>query len=177
LTREISGLNAAYLTENIKGLIKNTNYRGHTTITFPIENRVTEAYSCNRINNWRMNIWICMIFYITQLWILTWPYLFFSTKRWAVVKVDWPFSRLNENGETIYSSINETAWFSIWSKVIERAIWTKMQGTLTHLDLNPPSEEEFQSGHAGVDRVVSLIGSGRRAYNEVNRQLGWGGDE
>lgn len=178
LTREVSGLDKSWLTNNIMSLIHNTNYRGHVNITFPIENRVVELYSSNRINNWRLTTWICMIFYITVLWIITWPCLFFSTKRWAVVKVDWPFSRPDGNvdGVRCFTSISEELWFQIWSPALLRAVLAKRQGTLTQLDLNAPAEEVFQSGHAGVDRVAGVLGSGLRAFNEVNRALGWGED-
>lgn len=96
-----------------------------------------------------MTIWICMIFYITMLWLFTWPYLFFATKRWAVVKIDWPFSVLNDDGDRIYITVSESQWFGIWSKAIEKAVLMKKQGALTQLDLNPALEQEFRSGHDG----------------------------
>ena len=113
-----------------------------------------------------------------MLWLFTWPYLFFATKRWAVVKVSWPFSTIDENGETNFTTISERQWFNIWAKTVENAVLRKMKGTLTEQDLlrAGETEDEFQSGHAGFDRTASFLGAGLRAFNQVNRQLGWGGD-
>jgi hypothetical protein len=178
VTREVTGLDKRYLTDSLKSLIHTTNYRGHTRITFPVENRVVEVYSSNRINSWRMTTWICMLFYISMLWLFTWPYLFFATKRWAVVKVDWPFSRITESGERCFTTISENQLFEKWAKTVEKAVLTKQQGTLTEEDLHRPDQpqEAFRSGHDGVDRAVNFLGAGITAFNEVNRQLGWGGD-
>ncbi|KAF2424880.1 hypothetical protein EJ08DRAFT_689437 [Tothia fuscella] len=176
--RTVSGLDRKYLQEQIKALVNNTNYRGHTCISFPIENEAVEVYSTNRINTWRNTTWICMIFYITFLWLFTWPYLFFAEKRWSVVKVDWPFSVKNEFDMNCYTSISEQQLFQRWAKALETAILGKKQGTLVEEDLHRVDEPTaaFQSGHSDVDRAVSFIGAGIRGYNEVNRQLGWGGD-
>lgn len=179
VTREVSGLDRRYLTDALKSLVHSTNYRGHTHITFPIENRVVEVYSSNRVNSWRMTSWICMLFYISMLWLFTWPYIFFAEKRWAVVKVDWPFSRVTENGLRCYTTISEKDLFQKWSKILEKAILSRRQGTLTEEDLHRPNEatQDFRSGHDGIDQAVNFLGAGVRAYSEVSRQLGWGGDE
>jgi hypothetical protein len=171
-------LDTRFLEDNLKSLVHNTNYRGHTSITFPIENKAVEVYNTNRINTWRMTTWVCMIFYVTFLWLLTWPYLFFATKRWAVVKIEWPFSVLNDDGDKCFTSISERQWFEKWAKAIETAVLGKKQGALSEEDLSNVDrpQQSFQSGHSEIDRAVSFLGAGVRAYNEVNRQLGWGGD-
>jgi hypothetical protein len=119
-----------------------------------------------------------MIFYITLLFIFTWPYLFFATKRWAVIKVDWAFSKTDSQGRKTYATVSEKKWYATWAGCIEKAVLQKRQGILTEEDLakaNAP-EQEFRSGHEGVDTAVGLFGAGLQAYNQVNRSLGWGGD-
>jgi hypothetical protein len=114
-----------------------------------------------------------MLFYVSLLFIFTWPYLFFATKRWAVVKVDWAFSK-----KDAYATVSERRWFEIWKSCIKKAVLAKRQGLLTEEDLriaNAP-EQEFRSGHEGLDTAVGFLGAGLQAYNQVNRQLGWGGD-
>src|ERR1700712_2530710 len=93
LTRTVSGFDETQLKNRLEGLIRSTNYRGHISITFPIENHYVDLYTSSRINEWRLKKWICWIFYLTFLWIFTWPYLFFATKRYAVVNAVWPFSK------------------------------------------------------------------------------------
>jgi hypothetical protein len=119
-----------------------------------------------------------MLFYITFLWIITWPYLFFSTRKWAVIKIDWPWSVTDEYGVKSYAQISEEEWFAKWNKCVEKAVLGKKQGTLTTQDLvrfeSPPPL--FRSGSAAVDRVVEVVGAGIRGVQEVRRQWGWGGD-
>jgi hypothetical protein len=171
-------LDTRYLEDNLKSIVHNTNYRGHTRISFPIENKAVEVYNTNRINTWRMTNWISFLFMITFLWLFSWPYLFFATKRWAVVKINWPFSVVNDAGERCFTSISERQLFEKWAKVIEKAVLEKKQGALSEEDFNNLDRPQptFQSGHSEVDRAVSFLSAGARAYNEVNRQLGWGGD-
>jgi hypothetical protein len=178
LTREVSGLDIIYLRDTLKSLVHSTNYKGHTTITFPIENRAVDVYSSHKFNHWRMTTWICMIFYLTMLWIFTWPYLFFATKRWAVVKVTWPFSYVMEDGSRCFTTISEKVWFAQWAKTIEKAVLEKQQGVLTEEDLQRAvlPQEEFRSGNEQIDRAANFVGAGLRAFSDVNRQLGWGGD-
>jgi len=178
LSRVVSGLDTKYLHDTLQSLVHSTNYKGHTRITFPIENRAVEVYSSHKFNKWRMTTWICMLFYISMLWLFTWPYLYFATKKWAVVKVDWPFSFVMENGERCFTTISEKQWFAIWGKTVETSVLEKKKGAVTEEDLNRAvlPREEFQSGNAQVDLAANFVGAGLRAFGEVNRQLGWGGD-
>ena len=113
-----------------------------------------------------------------MLWLFTWPYLFFATKRYAVVKADWPFSVAGDNGHTQYATISETQWLARWSKVIEKAALEKRQSVLTEEDLARVNEpvQQVNTGNSTLDSAVSLVGAGFRVFNEANRQLGWGGD-
>jgi len=178
VTRQVTNVDTRYIHDSINSLIHATNYRGHVRITFPVENGVYEVYSNHWINRWRLTSWIRVIFYFSMLWLFTWPYLFFATKRWEVVKVDWPFSMVNESGETLYAKISERQWFARWAQAIERAVLSRKQGCMTEEDVQRPIEpiQEFRSGNEGVDGAVNFLGAGIRAYGEINRQLGWGGD-
>lgn len=176
--RTVSGLDTNYLNAALQALISSTNYRGHTRITFPIANAATEMHSTNRINLWRFNQWICFFFYVTFLWLITWPYLFFATRKWAIVSVDWPYSVTDEYGVKTYASISEEEWFGKWAKCIKGAVLAKKKGTLTGHDLvaSEVPEPPFRSGSAAIDRVVEVFGAGIRGAREVRRQWGWGGD-
>ena len=91
LRRVVTGFDEVQLKNRLEGAIRATNYRGHLSVTFPVEDKNVDIYTSNRINKWRLKTWICWIFYLTFLWIFTWPYLFFATKRYAVVKANGHF--------------------------------------------------------------------------------------
>jgi hypothetical protein len=178
MTRVVAGLDEDYLSEQLTTLVLNTNYRGHLKITFPIENPSVEVYSNHRINRWRHNTWIYLLFLITFLWIFSWPVLFFWTKKYSVVKSAWPFSKEGEDGRRVYATMSEKQWYSRWATAIEKAALAKRQDLLTEEDLATGNEQPpaVNSGNQVVDQAIGLLGAGIRAYHEVNRQVGWGYD-
>jgi hypothetical protein len=170
-TREVTGLNQKLIEERLTSLLRGTNYRGRLAITFPTENAGIELYSDHRFNRWRNKSWVVLLSIISMMWIFTWPYLFFSTKRYAVVKTVWPFSKPGENGQTLYASMSENQWLNRWSKTIEKAALEKRQDTLIEDDLARQNEpvQQFSSGNTGLDSAVNLVGAGIRVFNDVNR--------
>ncbi|KAF1983676.1 hypothetical protein K402DRAFT_338062 [Aulographum hederae CBS 113979] len=179
-TRKVTGMDEDILRNNITRLVNRTGYCGHLRIDFPIENRAVEVWSDSKINRWRLNKWICALFYFSMLWILTWPYLFFATKRFAVVRTEWPFSQIDANGNKVYATVSEDQWFQKWKDLIKAAVIERAQGFLTEEDfarfLQICEPGPVESGNTHVDRVGNFLSAGARAYREVNRQLGWGGD-
>ncbi|KIW08238.1 uncharacterized protein PV09_01166 [Verruconis gallopava] len=178
IQRSVSGLDTKFIHDSLQSLISGTNYRGHTRITFPITNRFTEVHNATRVNTWRFNNWIRFFFYLTFLWLIVWPYLFFSTRKWAVVVVDWPWSVTDEYGVKTYAQISEAEWLARWKGLIEKSVLDKKKGTLTTQDLVAfeTPQRPFRSGSAAVDRVVEVVGAGIRGAREMRRQWGWGGD-
>jgi len=177
-TRTVTGLDEEQLRRRILSLVHSTNYRGHARVRFPVDYGAVEVYSSHWINRWRWTPWICMIFYASFLWLLTWPALFVGTKRFHVVSAEWPFSRVDEHGRKRYATISEDMWFERWRVCIERAVLAKRVGFVTEEDMGRAyePEREFRSGNGTVDAAVGFLSAGVRAYTEVNRQLGWGGD-
>jgi hypothetical protein len=187
----VLGLDEAYLQNRLGGLIRGTGYHGKINITFPIEDKNIDIYTSNRINEWRLKTWVCWIFYLTFLWIFTWPYLFFATKRYAVVKADWLFSSVDENGTKKYATISEEEWFERWHVGIRRLALDKYQGAAAYAHLqgvidrpaDPPMPGRIATGHAGVDNAVGLLQQGFRVASVLSRgdpmgalQNGWGYD-
>jgi hypothetical protein len=192
LERQVLGLDETYLRNKLDGLIRSTNYRGRLSITFPIEARNIDMYTTNRINQWRLKKWICWIFYLTFLWIFTWPYLFFATKRYAVVKAQWFFSKVNHNGVKLYASVSEEAWFNHWHVGIRRLVLDKYQGEASYEQLegvmarpaDPPVLGAVNTGHGGIDNAVGILQQGIQVASAISRgdnlgrgfQGGWGYD-
>ncbi|KAJ4378178.1 hypothetical protein N0V83_001012 [Neocucurbitaria cava] len=168
LRRIITGFDEVQLKNRIEGVIRATNYRGHINITFPIEDKNVDIYTSNRINQWRLKNWICWIFYLTFLWIFTWPYLFFATKRYAIVRAEWPFSFTDGHGNKTYTTVSEEQWFEKWHVAIRRLALDRYQGEASEEMMNgviarpadPPMPGTVSTGHAGVDSAMGLLTQG-----------------
>jgi hypothetical protein len=196
IERTVPGLDEAYLRNRLEGLIRSTNYRGHIAISFPIEDKNVDIYTSNTINRWRLKTWICWIFYLTFLWIFTWPYLFFMTKRYAVVRAEWPFSLpdLNHDGRRIYTTVSEEQWFDRWSLALRRLVLDQYQGEASEDMMDgviaraedPRMPGSIGLGHEAVNNAVGILAQGfqiARAVssgdlNRVGREAqgGWGYD-
>jgi hypothetical protein len=192
LDRTVTGLDQTLLKNRIEGLIRSTNYRGHISITFPVENRAVDIYTSTRINEWRLKTWVRWLFYLTFLWLFTWPYLFFATKRYTIVRAEWPFSRADAAGRKTYTTLSEEQWFERWHVGIRRLVLDRYQGDASDDHLagviarpeDPPMPGQIRTGHQGVDAAVGFLQTGLRVASDVHRgnvfggsaQAGWGGD-
>jgi hypothetical protein len=192
LQRQVTGLNEEYLSNRIEGIIRSTNYRGHISITFPVEGQNVDFYTSNRINSWRLTTWIRWLFYLSFLWLFTWPILFFSTRRYSVVKATWPFSKTDSQNIKEYTTVSEEAWMSEWRVAIRRLVLERYEGEASEEIMrdimqraeDPPVPGTFRSGHAGVDTAVGVLTHGfqvARALSEGQElgragQAGWGYD-
>jgi hypothetical protein len=190
LERPVTGLDQQYLKNRIEGLISSANYRGNVRVTFPIEDRYLDIYTSNKINEWTLKTWVCWIFYLTFLWIFTWPYLFFMTKRYAVVRAEWPFSVIKDDGTKKYTTISEEQWFEKWKVGVRRLVLDRYQGEATEEMMqgvmarpeDPPMPNTIRTGHAGIDSAVGVLTQGFQVARAIQNggnagrglQGGWG---
>ncbi|RWA06909.1 hypothetical protein EKO27_g8202 [Xylaria grammica] len=176
--RQMVGFNEEAITHRLEGLVRGTNYRGNLTVRLVTKDARVDFYNDAKINRWRLTPWIRWFFFLTLTFILSWPYLLLRTKRWEVVVADWPFSRVNEAGDREYVSISEDQWYNMWARAICRAVLEKKQTVLDQSDLRRAQEADpaFDTGNSTVNGALGLFRAGIHAMNEVNRQLGWGGD-
>lgn len=176
LRRRVVGLDQARLKEHLEGMVRRTNYRGHFEISFPVHNETVEVWNDCTTNRWRLTTWIFGLFCVTMLWVLTWPYLFFRTKRFETVSAVWHYSVMRGEGIRDYVTISEDQWYNLWGRALTKAVLTKRQGTLDQQDLIAAEGPSFNTGHSTVDGALGFLAAGVGAMNEVNRQLGWGED-
>jgi len=176
LQRRVVGFDEEKVRQKLTALVRDTNYRGHLEVTFPMEDSIVQVFNDTRINRWRLTPWIVWMCIFTLMFLFTWPYLFFATKRFEVVTVDWSYSYIDENGRQKYVSISEDQWYNMWGRAINKAVLEKRQCTLGQQDLTAAEGAPPVFGHAAVDGAMNLFRAGVTAMNEVNRQLGWGGD-
>ncbi|CAK7242363.1 MAG: hypothetical protein STHCBS139747_003851 [Sporothrix thermara] len=194
LERRMTGFNHGRVRKMLERLVRSTNYRGGLQVTFPVDEVGHVFYNAHRFNEWRLSKWIRAFCVLTLMIIFTWPYLYFTTKRYEVVTVDWPFSRITVERGKEYVSLNEDQWYNLWARAIAKAVLAKRQGTLDQVDLRQAEgaeptfgsaiESAFGSaslgsalpstGNSTVDGAVGVVRAGINAMNMINRQNGWG---
>ncbi|KAL2754902.1 hypothetical protein ACRALDRAFT_1064666 [Sodiomyces alcalophilus JCM 7366] len=180
LRRAVVGFDEEAVAAKLEALIRNTGYRGHTTIRFPVEDAAVEVYNECRTNRWRFVAWVQWLCYLTLLFVFTWPWLFFRTKRFEVVVAEWHFSRVGGGGRREFVSVSEDQWYNMWARAIRSAVLGRRQGTLDQQDLiaaegrQGPTFDEAGSGT--LEGAGGLVRAGVHAMNAVNQHFGWGGD-
>lgn len=190
VTRDVPGLDQEYLKAQITHIIRSTNYRGHIDISFPIEDKYIDVYSPHIVNKWRIS-WVRFLFYVSFLWILTWPILFFMTKRWDIYRVEWRFSWQEPTARGVvkkYATIDEGQWFTKHAKLIKSLVLDGHSGDATDLPLDvEPREQGGQNrglprtGNRNVDAAVSFVHGGINVLNTLQgrgsgNDEGWGAD-
>ncbi|KAF4465920.1 hypothetical protein FALBO_7234 [Fusarium albosuccineum] len=195
LSRTVTGMNEELFKSRLEGLIRGTNYKGHLAIEFPVADRAVDIYSSSRLNNWRLTTWICWVFYLTFLWIFSWPILFFSTKKYHVVRAEWPFSQVDAQGQKRYTTVSEEQWISRFGPAIRQLCLDRYEGLAGDSYLNQVLDrgETRQSNEGQIDaraalgvasaafqggrfNAVSGASSLMRFVGGANDQVGWGFD-
>lgn len=179
LRRRVLGFDEDAVKERVACMVRDTNYKGHLQVSFLLRDETVEIWNDCRVNRWRLTKWICMLFYVSMLWLLTWPYLFCRTKKFETVTADWYFSKDDGEGRKRYVSLSESQWYNLWGRALAKAVLSKRQGTLNQQDLLAAegADSTFTTGNATVDGALSVLRAGVGAMNEVNRHLGWGQDQ
>jgi hypothetical protein len=198
INRPVHGIQEQDLRANIERTIRATHYRGTTDISFRVDEKAVDIYSPTLINRWRTG-WVRWIFYLTFLWILTWPVLFFTTKWWDVYSVDWYFSRDADSGDAAdgrigrqFASLSESQWFEQHRALIRELVTSKYQGSgdafpteVAPSQASAPSQAQTQMpkipGIANVNSTLGLFQGGVNVWNAVSAarstgEQGWGYD-
>ncbi|TLD21524.1 hypothetical protein PspLS_09102 [Pyricularia sp. CBS 133598] len=162
--RRVTGLDIARLQANAMAIARSTGFGGDVSITFNSFGTEVEVLSSNKINQWRRLTWLRIVCYVTFLWIFTWPFLYFFTKRFHCVYVEWPFSRIRSDGFKEYVSLNEDQMLEVWGRAMFNAVMARSTDILTRQDLTSAQAA------AGVGYGVGGVG------NNINQQYGWGRD-
>ncbi|KAF8429814.1 hypothetical protein EV426DRAFT_639554 [Tirmania nivea] len=87
--KPITNLSKPLITSLITNQIRATNYRGSVSISFPKQKHKIAIYPDTQFARARNNPWVRWFFYLTFLWVVTWPILYFSTKKFHVVVSEW----------------------------------------------------------------------------------------
>jgi hypothetical protein len=193
LQRKIINHDTKKLEQLLRSAIAETNYRGHLTVEYPMQNEKVIVYSPGLINQWRITVWIRWVFYLTFFWIFAWPFLLFMTARYEVVKAIYPYaSRSAEEGDVgrQCTVMSEVDWFYRWESAVRRAAFARMnckdavlsdeyRESTVRADQRGEAYTRAQipsTGNAFADGALGLLGQGLRAASDFNNARGWGGD-
>ncbi|TLS29743.1 hypothetical protein PpBr36_01875 [Pyricularia pennisetigena] len=162
--RRVGGLDVARLEANAMAIVRSTGYSGDVSITFDSFGTEVEVLSSNKINQWRRFTWLRIVCYVTFLWIFTWPFLYFFTKKFHCVYVEWPFSRIRSDGLKEYVSLTEDQMLEVWGRAMFNAVTARSTDVLNQQDLM-------------TAQAAGGVGYGMGGFgNSINQQYGWGRD-
>lgn len=192
VSRTVTGLDTTLLQQHLDRLVRATHYRGNLAISFPISDHNVDIYSPHVVNQWRLS-WIRWLFYLSFLWLLTWPILFFTTKKWSVYTIDWAFSLPasvgGDGGPRRYASLSEMQWIERYANLINNLVMEKYQGDATDMpfavDAVDSRRARGTTGNADVDSAIGFVHGGLSVWNSLSSGRapsravteGWGGDE
>jgi len=195
LERKITNHDQKKLEQLLRSAIYETNYKGHVEIKFLSQYTKLIVYSPGKINEWRTTNWIRWVFYLTFLWIVSWPILFFLTRKYQVVKVNFQYADVlkDDGGNRKCAVMSEVEWFNLWESAIKRAALARMLCEDTFLDdayristaqadargllsSMQPQQQPLTTGNSFADGALSFLGQGLRVAEVWNTSRGWGGD-
>ncbi|RAL13414.1 uncharacterized protein BO97DRAFT_366944 [Aspergillus homomorphus CBS 101889] len=165
-TRSIVGFDVATLRSLLSSHLRNLNYQGNIDISIAVANKDLTVYSPHWINQLRNNsfaYWACIIL---QLWIVTWPIIWFLEHRYDVVRTVWYFSGVRES-QTIYACHrDEAAIAKELAPIVTQAAWERRI-----------NGEVLSSQEMDLLRQLGTEGSERRVVMmSWDRIGGWGRD-
>lgn len=191
MKREVTNHDTKRLEQLLRSAIAETNYGGHLSVTFPTTHNSLIVYTPGKINQWRTTTWICWVFYLTFLWIFSWPVLFFLTHKYEVLKVRYPYADVpgGQPTERECAIMTEGAWFNLWQSAIKRAALAKMVCEDAPLDDDyriatakadargvQPQPELPRTGNALADGALGLLAQGLRVGEAWSSSRTWGAD-
>ncbi|KAJ5753998.1 uncharacterized protein N7511_008151 [Penicillium nucicola] len=203
LHRQLNGFNSNALRNVLSSHIRELNYRGSLDFSFSTAHSSVTIYSPHWINRVRANRYAWWIIVILQLWIITWPIIFFMEKRYEVAHVKWHASLVPETESALIKCYaqgrDESALGEYWAPAVKQAAWSRRRGggdVLTRMDAErvqgysmqqllgmrtdtSDSERErrerVSNGTGGfVDNVVGLVRGVSEAGQDWRMSMGWG---
>ncbi|OQE09140.1 hypothetical protein PENVUL_c007G07008 [Penicillium vulpinum] len=139
--REIAGFDSNAMRNVLSSHIRELNYRGSINFSLFIAQRSVTIYSPHWINQLRTNRFVWWAVVLLQLWIITWPVIFFMEKRYEVVHTRWNASLIPESDSPLAKCYafgrDESSLAEYWAPAVKQAAWTRRQGEgniLTRMD-------------------------------------------
>lgn len=194
LKREIRNHDTAKLAQLIRSAIKETNYWGRIQVNFRTTHNSVVVYSPGVVNDWRTTTWVRWVFYLSFLWVITWPLLFLFTRKYEVVKAVYPYADViaDEGAGRSCTVMSEVEWYQKWESAIKRAALARMLCKDRCLDEEyrrasveaetrrqrgaMQSREVPSPGSGFADRALGIFGDGLRMAGSIRDGMPWGAD-
>ncbi|KAA8567330.1 hypothetical protein EYC84_010360 [Monilinia fructicola] len=192
--RKIINHDKSHLEYLLRRIVTSTNYRGQVHVNFPTSHKRVIVYSPHIINEWRMTPWIRWFFYLTFLWVFSWPILFLITRRYEVVKAIYEYADrpagtgVSPRKATVQS---EDEFVHHWEAALRSAILGRMIKKDSCLDedyrVQVLQEEvargqaaarvlQGTTGNAFADGAIGVMAAATTLVGEFNEARGWGYD-
>ncbi|KAL4928162.1 MFS transporter [Aspergillus undulatus] len=128
--RNLQGFSAAPMQKSLTSHIRSTGYQGNICIDPVIANGFITFYSPHWINKLRNNRFLYYGCIILQLWIITWPIIWFMERRYEVVRSEWFSSQTvadpslpGGSGKIYAGGHDEATAAELWAPVVREAAW------------------------------------------------------
>jgi hypothetical protein len=170
LRKRVEGLQQDFLCNRLESIARSTQYCGEVRVRVVVENRSVVLAPDNWVCRIRYS-WYRWLFYISFLWVVTWPILWLLTKRWDVVD-----AVFNVEPDA------EQQWVTEWGHVIRSMVRQKrVQSAITPGHLRWAVCHEFDESQRlrCHDRSDSMVGAFLTEFNDGSEYVGrgWGADE
>ncbi|KAJ5232812.1 hypothetical protein N7468_005768 [Penicillium chermesinum] len=198
-----SGFDESAMRNPLVSHIRSLNYHGQISCKAVLAQQSVTIFSPHWINRLRANRYIWWIVVILQLWIISWPIIWFLERRYEVAHTTWNAARDAgaENGLVhCYPQGRDPAMLAeYWAPAVKQAAWSRRRGednTLTRLDADRlqglsnnqllgmdrhDSQAELERrarvdrGEGGfMDSVVGLVRGVGEVHQDWQMAVGWG---
>ncbi|GES65257.1 hypothetical protein ATEIFO6365_0010018300 [Aspergillus terreus] len=168
-TRRVVGLDVSILRSILTSHIRSLNYQGNIRISANLTNKSIVVYSPHWINRLRNHGFLYYFCILAQLWILTWPVIWWLERRYTVVESDWFVSRPTGAGRTYAGGRDEAAVAHDLAPVVTQAAWERRTDgrVLTDSEIRLLRQLEREGRQRG-GRVVMVD------WDQIS---GWGADQ
>ncbi|KAJ5565787.1 hypothetical protein N7535_007425 [Penicillium sp. DV-2018c] len=139
LHRKLRGFDFNAMRNVLSSHIRELNYCGAIHIKLSLAQKSVTIYSPHWINRLRTNSYVWWIIVLLQLWIITWPIIFFMEKRYEIAFTCWNASSVSNTGSQLAKvypfNRDESTLAKYWAPAVKHAAWTRRHGgLLTRLD-------------------------------------------
>ena len=191
--RTLHGFDADPMRTSLTSHVRSTGYQGHIVINPVIANGFVTVYSPHWINTLRNNAYVYWICIVLQLWLITWPVIWFMERRYEVVRSEWFSSKTVADASAPGGSrkcyaaagMDEAKAAELWAPVVREAAWQGRAGGCILGDAEIETlrrqgierREQLGEGRDLLRRGQSVLGAmGIRSIGGVNVTGAWGGD-
>ncbi|KAI5778111.1 hypothetical protein EDC01DRAFT_791149 [Geopyxis carbonaria] len=169
LRKRVDAIPQEYITDHIAAAIRATNYQGHLAITFPLQDRSVVLAPENWIARARYGPWR-WFFYLSFLWLLTWPILWAATRRWDVVDAVWTAD-----------DAAAKEWVALYARTVGTLARGRRQGAVRYAELEAVREAHMarEAAPREAGEVGAWVGGFLRGMREAQEGWagGWGADD